>query len=65
MKLLTSGLEKLERIPDGLCGLALEEFRRAVAASLREVRRWDRGERGEVEIAIVPPLETCSSGSRR
>jgi predicted metal-dependent hydrolase len=60
VKLLTSGLAKLEQIPDGLCGLALEDFRRGIAASLREVRRWDRGERGEVEIAVVPPLETCS-----
>ncbi len=57
VKLLASGLEKLEPIPDALGGLALGAFRRAIAETLAEARRWQRGERPALDATEVPRLE--------
>jgi predicted metal-dependent hydrolase len=56
VKLLSSGLEKLHTIPDGLGGLALEPFRTGVARAVEAVRSWQRGECPGVDPAIVPLL---------
>ncbi len=56
VKLLASGLAKLEPLPDDVCGLALGPFRTAVAASLVEARRWASGERAGFEADVAPPL---------
>jgi predicted metal-dependent hydrolase len=58
VKQLAAGLEKLETIPDELGGLSLEVFRRAVAGTLEEARRWHRGESDGLDVAAVPRLET-------
>ncbi len=57
VKLLAAGLEKLEPIPDALGGLALGEFRRAIAETLAEARRWQRGERPARAATEVPRRE--------
>ena len=44
VRLLAMGLEKLRRVPEDSCGLALEEFRVAVGEALDRGRRWERGE---------------------
>jgi uncharacterized protein len=59
VKLLASGLEKLGPLPDALGGLSLQPFRHATAAALQEVRRWKEGESGELDVAIVPSLESA------
>lgn len=57
VKLLTAGLEKLAPLPDDSGGLALGRFRASVERALAEGRRWEQGERGPLEAALVPPLD--------
>ena len=56
-KQLAAGLQKLEGIPDALGGLALAEFRTAVALTLVEARRWHRGESEGLVLDAVPRLD--------
>jgi uncharacterized protein len=57
VKLLASGLQKVEQVPDGLGGLALTGFRAGLARMLDEARSWSRGETSAVQPAAVPRLE--------
>ncbi len=61
VKLLSAGLAKLGPIPDALGGIRLGAFREAVARTLEEVRRWERGERDGLDPALIPPLEITSA----
>jgi uncharacterized protein len=56
VKLLASGLEKLESLPDDLGALALERFRRDVARTLEAARSWQSGERDQVDACALPRL---------
>ncbi len=58
VKLLASGLEKLEHVPDGLGGLALDRFRPAVVQMLEAARRWERSDIEAMKPSVVPQLET-------
>lgn len=51
VQLLSKGLVKLERFPDGEEGLALEEFRRRVEKTLERAAEWKGG---------GPPLDARS-----
>jgi predicted metal-dependent hydrolase len=65
VKLLASGLALLEPFPDGFGGLALAPFRSSVGLLLEGARGWERGERGPLEQASLPKLETAAaSGSQ-
>jgi predicted metal-dependent hydrolase len=57
VKQLAAGLEKLEDVPDALGGLALAEFRTAVALTLLDARRWHRGESDGLLVESVPHLD--------
>ena len=65
-RLLEAGLEKLAELPADSCGLALGEFRPAIARALAEARRWQTGERenlgrefmAELTLAVVAPGHT-------
>lgn len=57
VKLLASGLEKLELVPDGLGGLALHRLRPGVAHLLAAARSWSRGDTPAVPPSIAPQLE--------
>ena len=65
-RLLEAGLEKLAELPADSCGLALGEFRPAIARALAEARRWQAGERenlgrefmAELTLAVVAPGHT-------
>ncbi len=59
VKLLSAGLAKLDPIPDALGGLRLGAFREAVARTLVEARRWERGERDGLDPALIPSLEVA------
>jgi hypothetical protein len=57
VKLLGSGLEKLETVPDGLVGFALDAFRTDVVRLLELSRSWMRGDCDAVEASRLPRLE--------
>ena len=57
VKLIASGLEKLEHVPDGLGGLALGRFRSGVVQVLEAARLWERGEARAVDASVVRQLE--------
>ena len=44
-----TGLVKLRGLPEGACGLALGEFRRAVEEALAQARLWQAGERAGLD----------------
>jgi uncharacterized protein len=55
-RLLAAGGSKLETLPDSCAGLALGEFRRAVAAALERAREWEAGRGGALAIEDAPPI---------
>jgi len=57
VKLLGSGLQKLEKVPDGLVGLALDAFRCDVARLLELSRSWMDGDCDAVKASTLPRLE--------
>jgi predicted metal-dependent hydrolase len=56
VKLLGSGLEKLQSLPD-MGGLALERFRRDVAGTLDAARAWQKGAGDRFDAGRLPRLE--------
>jgi hypothetical protein len=44
VQLLTGGLSKLERFPDGAAGLALDDFRRDGERVLVQAIAWEAGD---------------------
>jgi predicted metal-dependent hydrolase len=56
VKLLTSALEKLDRIPPDSYGVETRRFLPAVHRMLDEARRWLEGEVTDLHRALVPPL---------
>jgi uncharacterized protein len=56
VKLLTSGLEKLDRAPPDFCGVETQRFLPAVHRMLDEARRWLDGDVTALDRALVPPL---------
>jgi len=61
VRLLAEGLSKLADAPEEFAGLDLALFRREIAETLEEARRWQRGERS-VAPARLPSL--AKSGKR-
>jgi predicted metal-dependent hydrolase len=59
VKLLRGGVEKLQRIPDGLGGFAVERFRGSVAQTLGDIERWRDGELTDFDVARIPKLENA------
>ena len=56
VKLLTSGLDRLRSVPDGLGGLALSRFLGDAARTLQAAQEWEHGERAAVDPALLPQL---------
>lgn len=56
VKLLTSALEKLDRIPPDAYGVETRRFLPAVHRMLDEARRWLEGDVTDLHRALVPPL---------
>ena len=57
VKLLASGLEKLESLPDELGGVTLRSFRPGVARTLEAARAWRRGDSQSLDRSAVPRLD--------
>jgi predicted metal-dependent hydrolase len=57
VELLTKGLAKLHRFPDGDEGLALDEFRRGVELALERAVAWKEGG-PPLDSAHFPRLES-------
>ena len=55
-RLLASGGSRLETLPDSCAGLALAEFRGAVAGALARAREWEAGRRESLAIEDAPSL---------
>jgi uncharacterized protein len=56
VKLLTTALEKLERVPPDSYGVETRQFLPAVHRMLDEARRWLEGDVTGLQRALVPPL---------
>jgi len=65
VRLLEKGLEKLRDVPDGACGLALGEFRRAVEEALSQAALWQAGERTGLDDRSSFRLETADGRAGR
>ena len=58
VKLLGSGLAKLQPLPPDFCGLQLGRFIAQVEQTLAEAHRWQSGELGDFPRALIPKLAT-------
>jgi predicted metal-dependent hydrolase len=56
VKLLRSGLDKLDPLPPELLGVALARFRPEVERTLAEARRWQSGELPAFPRQLIPRL---------
>jgi predicted metal-dependent hydrolase len=56
VKLLGSGLSKLEPMPGEFLGVALARFRPEVERTLAEARRWQSGEAASFPHQLIPKL---------
>lgn len=56
VKLLSTGLDKLRRVPQGLPGGELAAFALRVESALGEALRWKAGEIDGLPLGIIPPL---------
>ena len=56
VKLLRSGLDKLEPLPDTFLGVALGELLPQVHRTLAEARRWQSGELSSFPRDLIPRL---------
>lgn len=57
VKLLATGLEKLDRSPPDFMGVETRRFLPAVRATLSEASRWLAGEIPRIDPALLPHLE--------
>jgi len=56
LRLLRSGLSRLDALPEGAAGLELGRFRCEVAAALDAAVRWERGELARFPEELRPRL---------
>ena len=56
VKLLRSGLDKLELLPPEFLGVALGRFVPAVVRTLEEARRWQSGDLSSFPQEMIPKL---------
>jgi len=60
VRLLEAGLARLAVASEDFAGVALARFRRGVKETLREARRWERGERRSLGRSAFALLEEAS-----
>lgn len=61
VKLLCSGLRKLEPLHAGMAGLDLDAFRQDVGRLLAAAEAWDRGASPVVDLELLPQLRHAGS----
>jgi predicted metal-dependent hydrolase len=64
VKLLTSGLEKLERAPVDFLGVETRAFIAALRGMLAEAERWMAGDVDELHPRLMPPVVLVGSSGR-
>lgn len=65
VKLLTSALQKLDRVPADFLDVETRQFLPAVHRMLDEARRWLAGEVAALHPALVPPVTLLQAAAKK